>query len=261
MAELDPFEAMGGGVKVNGAWVPKNHPLAQQAGPQGQQLNAVHGAANTVPRQAGNAQTYSQTPGAAPGPFTGNQGAQDVVRNSYLQQATQGTQINRNDPVIRQQTDAFSAGQDRSRRQYESEAAERLSAQGMGNSGAMLQERRLGAERAGQASGAFEAQLVARELENRRGEIKDALTNLRGVISNDQAMALQRELAELDAQLKREGLSQSGSLGGRELDIRDKLGMGALNVDMIRAMLQNQQFGVDAGIRIGDLEGRYAPWR
>jgi hypothetical protein len=108
--------------------------------------------------------------------------------------------------------------------------------------------------------GAFEAQLVQRELENRRAEIADALTNLRGMITSDQAAALQRELASLDAAIRREGLAQSGDLGARDLAIKDKLGTGALNVDLLRALLQNEQFGVDAGIRIGDLEARYSPW-
>lgn len=31
---VDPFAAMGGGVFINGGWVPKNHPLAQQAAAQ-----------------------------------------------------------------------------------------------------------------------------------------------------------------------------------------------------------------------------------
>jgi hypothetical protein len=210
--------------------------------------------ATTVPQQAQNAQTYSATPGAAPTANTSNQGTQDVVRNSYLQQATQGTQVDRNDPNFRQQADAFGAIQDRTRRQYQSEAAERLSAQGLGNSGAMENERRLSNENAANAQGAFESQLVARELQNRREEIQNALTNLRGMISADQAAELQRQLAELDAALKREGVSAQTGLGQQELALKDKLGMAGINVDLMRALLQNQQFGTSAGIQIGEIE-------
>ena len=210
--------------------------------------------AGSVATQAANSETYSATPGAAPAAATTNQGTQDVVRNSYIEQATQGTTVDRNDPNFKQQLDPFVAGQDRARRQYESEQAERLSAQGLGNSGAMTAERRVGAERAGQASGAFESELVGRELENKRSEIKDALAGLRGMISNDQANALQAKLAELDAAIKREGIAQTGSLGSQELGIKDRLGTGALNVDLLRALLSNQQFGTDAGIRIGQAE-------
>jgi hypothetical protein len=262
---MTPAEANAAGL----AWVDENHPLygtkgfagynGGAAAPSGSTTAARAGTTTngTVQGQAANASTYSQTPAAAPLANTANQGAQDVLRNSYLQQATQSTTIDRNDPNFRQQADAFGATQDRARRQYQSEAAERLSAQGLGNSGAMEQERRFADERAATAQGSFEAQLVGRELENRRAEIKDSLAGLRGIISNDQALAMQKQLAELDAAIKRESLAQSGSLGSQELGIKDKLGTGALNVDLLRALLQNQQFGTESGIRIGEDEMNY----
>ncbi len=262
-----PQEATAAGL----GWVDPNHPLYGTPGYVGAQTAAPGAVAagplvppppggpvapgpGAISAQAGNASTYSQTPGAAPAANTANQGAQDVVRNSYLAQATQGTAVGRDDPAVRAQSEAFRYNTEREKNAYLDDQAERLSAQGLGQSGAMDQERRYASERAGQSAGAFESQLVARELENRRAEIKDALTNLRGVISGDQAMALQRELSELDAALKREGLAQSGSLGSQELSLKDRLGTGALNIDLMRALLQNQQFGTDAGIRIGDLE-------
>lgn len=260
MPSQDPFTALGGGVQLpNGGWVPRDHPLAQPYLSQSPNTPATAGTAantpgNTVQGQSSAAQTYSATPGAAPAPFTSNQGTQDVVRNTYLQQATQGTTIDRNDPNFRQQADAYSATQDRARRQYQSEAAERLSAQGLGNSGAMQQERRFSDEQAANSKGQFESELVARELTNRRDEIKDALSGLHGMVSGDQAAALQQQLAQLDAAIKREGLAQSGTLGARDLSIKDKLGTGALNVDLMKALLQNQQFGKDLGLRIGDAE-------
>jgi hypothetical protein len=244
----DPFAAIGGGVQLpDGGWVPKDHPLAKThlaSNPVTAAAPATPGAAapTTVAGAATAASTYSSTPGAAPNPYTANQGTQDVVRNSYLERATQGTTIDRNDPNFRQQVDPYAAAQERARRGYISEAAERLSARGKAGSGELDLERRIASERAGQATGLFESQLVARELQNRRDEIKDALTNLKGLISADQAGALQRELAELEAALKREGLAQSGSLGSADLSLRDKLGTGALNVDLLRALLQNDQF-------------------
>jgi hypothetical protein len=265
MAVKAGWEDLGNGLvrntKVYGGVVDVNNPMytnyQEQPTTGGGIPGAQGGPASTVQQQAGNAATYSSTPGAAPSANTSNQGTQDVVRNSYLQQATQGTKVDLNDPNFKQQIDTFNAGSDRARREYQSQAAERLSAQGLGNSGAMQNERRLSDEQAATSQGAFQAQLVSRELENRRNEIKDALTNLRGIISGDQAMALQKQLADLDAAIKREGLSQSGTLGAGDLALRDKLGTGALNMDLLRALLQNQQFGTDAGIRIGDLEARY----
>lgn len=192
--------------------------------------------------QAANAQTYSISPDAAPAPFTANQGTQDVVRNTYLARATQGTQIDRNDPNFRQQVEPFEAAQERGRRTYLNEQAERLGAQGLGNSGAMQQEARMASERAAQNVGQFESQLVGRELENRRNEIKEALSGLGGMLTADQTRGLQRELADLDAAIKRE------------------LGTGALNIDLLRALLQNDQFRDQLGVNIGEIEARYSPW-
>lgn len=256
------------------SWVPPDHAMAWKptAGAPGDVVTGDPGpgatGANTVPGQANAAQTYSTTPGGKPLDHTTNQGTQDVVRNSYLQQATQGTQVDTNDPNFKQQLDPFVAEQERSRKQYEAEQAERMSAAGLGSSGAMQNERRLGAEKAGQASGAFKSQLVTRELENRRNEIKEALSGLRGMISEDQQRDLQKQLGQLDATIKRESLSQSGAISQAELALKDKLGTGALNMDMMRALLQNNQFAANLTQeqrqhldRLGfDLSGRQADW-
>ena len=210
--------------------------------------------ATNVQDQAKAASTYSATPGSAPAPNTTNQGTQDVVRNTYLQQATQPTNVDRNNPNVRPQADAYAAAQDRARRQYESESAERLSAQGLGSSGAMQNERRLAMERAAQNTGSFEAQLVGNELKALRTEKQMALDQLLKAGQIDQANALQRELAKIDAQLKQAGIDVQSSLGGREIDVKDKLGTGGLNVDMMRLLMQQQQFGDQLGFNIADRE-------
>jgi len=213
--------------------------------------------AGSIPQQAGNASTYSQTPGAAPVQNTTNQGTQDVVRNSYLQQATQGTTIDRNDPNFKQQVDPYNAAVERQKQGYLADAAERMSAKGMGDSGAMDTERRMANERAGEAQGSFESQLVGRELQNRRAEIQNALASLGSMVNSDQGRALQKQLADLDAQLKQAGLSQSGSLGAQELALKDKLGTGGLNIDLMRLLQQGQQFGDQLGFNVAD---RTAYW-
>lgn len=172
-----------------------------------------------------------------------DEASKNAIRELLMKMAMQGTAVDRNDPNLQQQVEPFAAQQERFRRQYESEGAERLSAQGLGSSGAMEQERRLGMERAGQNTGLFESQLVAQELQTRRDEIKFALENLRGMLSTEQSLGLQQQLAQLDAALKRESLAQQGSQFDRSLSQRD------------------HEFGIDSGIRIGEVEARYAPWR
>ncbi len=276
-AGADPFTAMGGGVNINGNWFPKDHPGAIEWMKNNPQSAAPAAGAPAIPGTPGTpatpgapasgnpadiakaASTVSATPGAAPTANTTNQGTQDVFRNSLLERATQSTAVDPNDPNIKQQVDPFAAAQERSRRQYESEAAERLSAKGMGSSGAMDAERRFGAERAGQATGMFQSQLVQGELQNKRNEIQDALTQLGDSISGDQKNALTQKLADLDATLKREGyasgerissadnatkregIASGERVGNREIDVKDRLGTAANNNDLIRSMLQNQQ--------------------
>lgn len=245
-----PQEAAAAGL----GWVDENHPLYGTPGYVGAKPattpNVASGGAasggvggNSIPTQAAAASTYSNTPGATPAANTTNQGTQDAVRNSWLAQATQGTTVDPNDPNIKQQVDPFAAAQERSRRDYESQQAERLSAKGLGNSGALENERRYGMERAGQATGAFKSQLIGQELQNRRKEIQDALNSLGDTISNDQKNALTKQLADLDATIKREGIAAGVNMNSADNSVRDKLGTGALNVDLIRALMQNQQFG------------------
>jgi hypothetical protein len=272
---MTPQQAQAAGL----GWVPVGHPLYGTAGfvgstpaTSGGAAGAAGGGSAYVPpnlapgtpgsspidTQNSNAQTYSQTPGAAPADNTTNQGTQDTVRNSYLQQIQKGTSVNTNDPNFRMQADAFAAAQERARRNQLDDVAQSSFQSGSRGSGAEQIERRMMDERAAQNVGSFEAELVGKELASRRDEIKNALSELGGMISNDQKNDLNRELAALDAAIKRESLAQTGSLGGRDLDLRDKLGTGALNIDMLRALLQNEQFGVDSGIRIGDLEAKYS---
>jgi DNA-binding transcriptional MerR regulator len=234
---------------ATGQIVDQNHPIYAKsqavgnvAGNPGPPAPGTPPPAGSVEAQGNNAQTYSSTPGAAPTKTTGNQGTQDVVRNSYLQQATQGTTVDRNDPNLKQQLDPYVAAQEREKRNYVSEQAERLSAKGLGDSGQMQQEQRLASENAANASGAFESQLVSRELQNKRAEIQNALSSLSGVLSADQQREMQTQLADLDATLKREGYSTQEGIAGQQNRTQMTLGQGALNVDMIKTLLQNQQF-------------------
>lgn len=261
LEEMTPAQAASAGL----GWVPKGHPLYGTAGYVGssagsalqQQAPDRAMPVQTVSGQAQAAQTYSATPGAAPTQNTMNQGAQDVVRNSYLQRATQGTTIDRNDPNIRQQSDAYGAAQERARRNAVDQAAEASFAAGTRGSGAERTEQRMISENAARNVGQFEAALVGRELENRRDEIKTALEAMRGQITVEQQATLQRELANLEAAIKRESLAQSGSLGAQDIQLRDKLGTGALNADLMRILLQNQQFDKNLGFDIGNAEMGY----
>lgn len=207
---------------------------------------------STIPGQAGAASTYSATPGVAPSATTTNQGTQDVVRNSYLERASAPLKDPRTQPGYQIQTDAFNAATERARRDASGDLAEGTA--GSGQTGMQTSEQRLINERAGQARGNFSADLVRQDLQNQRDDTNKALESLRGMISDDQTRQLQDKLAAIDAQLKQQSLSSSTDLGNRELSLRDKLGTGGLNLDMIRTLLQNDQFNNNLGFNIGDRE-------
>jgi hypothetical protein len=143
---------------------------------------------------------------------------QDDRANAFYDQLRQRSQqslnIDRNDPIIRSQADAYSANQERAKRNYLSDIAEQR-----GPIANIQGERRMASERVGQATGAFEAELMGRELSARRDEIAQALSLMAGRLTSEQALALQRELGLIDAELKRMSIQQTGQLGNRSLDI------------------------------------------
>lgn len=118
-----------------------------------------------------------------------------------LARSQQGLDVDRNTPVIRQQADAYSANAQRARREYLNDQAESV-----GPIGNIVGEERLTAERVGQATGAFEAELMGRELQAKRDEIAQALTLMSGRLTTEQTLELQKELGLLDAAIRREGL-------------------------------------------------------
>ena len=145
------------------------------------------------------AQQWTQSSAAAPP-------AQDPRAEALYQQllgrSQQGLGITRNDPTIRAQADAYGANEERAKRNYLSDTAEQA-----GPYANLQGERRMASERQGQRTGSFEAELMGRELTSRRQEIAQALTSMQGMLSADQQAGLMREMAALDAAIKREGLA------------------------------------------------------
>lgn len=143
-----------------------------------------------------------------------NKGRADSLYGTLMGRANQGLNVNRNDPVIRAQADAYSANVERNRRNYLSDVAERS-----GPLSNLRGEQRMAAEKAGQATGGFEADLMGRELTARRQEIANALSGMGGMLSGDQAAQLQRELARMDQAIKEAGTGISSRSVGNQYDL------------------------------------------
>ncbi len=181
--------------------------------------------------QNGSAQQWNTPP--AEGILQGQASAaagQNGQRNSDLWntlwgRATQSTQVDRNDPAVRQQADAYAANETRSSRNYLADLAEKA------NPNANLRgETRLAAERVGQRTGTMEAGLIGQELQAKRQEIADALSGLKGMLSQDQQLEAQKQLSVLDSQLKQMGYNQNWNL----------------------ALMQNDQFTKQLGLNAED---------
>lgn len=132
----------------------------------------------------------------------GTTAQRDALYNTLLARSNQGLAVSPTDANIRQQADPYAAQVERSRRNYLADTAEKA------NPLANLQgEARVTAEKAGQANGLFESQLVGREMQAKRDEIAQALSGMQGMLSQEQQLAMQSQLAQLDAAIRNRQIS------------------------------------------------------
>lgn len=150
----------------------------------------------------------------------------DQLYGTLMGRAQQATNVDANDPIIKGQVDNFRNAQTRSQRDYLSNVAE-----GGGPLQNMRGEQRMAAEHSGINTANFQGELLGRELGSRRAEISDALHSMGGMLGADQQANLQRELSNIDTQMRSVGQGMQGA--GM---------MGSLGNDLMRAMMQNNQF-------------------
>lgn len=165
-----------------------------------------------VPKNATPAQQWN----AQPAPAQPTSGTGDALMALLMERAGQGTNVSRNDPTIRAQVDPMVAQMERAKRNYLSDVAE-----ARGPHANIAGEQRMAAERFGQQAGLLESQVIGREIDARRNEIQQTLQLWGSLLSNDQRIALQRELSQLEAALSREGMAQGNDQFMRELALRE----------------------------------------
>lgn len=119
-----------------------------------------------------------------------------------MQRIKQPLTPDRDDPLIRGQADAYSANQTRQMRDTMADAAERG-----GPYTNLSADSRLAAERAGQASGAFESELMGREQDARRAEVQQALDLYGSQLTEQERQSLQMELAQMSDATQRYGMN------------------------------------------------------
>lgn len=174
-------------------------------------------------------------------------GRADALYGTLTTRANQSLAVDRNDPMVRQQADAYSANAERQSRGYLADLAERA-----GPTANLLGEQRLAHERVGQATGTFEAGLIGKELQARRDEIAQALAQMGNALSADQARGLQQQLATIDGVMKQKGFDIQSQLGNRGLDVQSQLGNRGLDIDWQKALMSNDQFTAQLGLNAAD---------
>jgi hypothetical protein len=154
------------------------------------------------------------------------------------------------DPTLAPQMDAFRAMRQRAAERQRSSAAERAAQTGTLNSGGFdTTVAGIEAQR-GLDEANFGAGLLGQEQTARRAELMQALQ-----------LAAQMGDAEAARELQRMSLDLNRTLGTGDLDLRNRaltqqgqLGRGSLGLDLLRALMQNDQFFSGLGLNAAQLQ-------
>jgi hypothetical protein len=205
-----------------------------------------------------------------------------AFKDALMKQLTNTGTPSLDDPALKAQSDAYAVGQQRSLDAARSAMAERAAADGSSgvNSGAFDSGLAGLYQQQGENQAGFNANLVGNELTQQRNQLAQYAAIAGNTLSGEDARALQERIANLDAQIKREemaqqggqfsqsldeqkratdldaaiknaGIAQSGALGQGDLSLRDKLGTGGLNAQLLQLLMQNSQFGQNLGANVG----------
>lgn len=243
-ASKDPFSQVGGGSYVNGTWYPSSHPLAQQSGSP-TSPTATSGAVpspNAPPTSANGALT-SPTSTGAPTTVTG------AFQQALMSQLTPGP-VSAASPEVAPAITANKNAEQRNFEQQRAQTAERAASQGLDQNAFNSQLTGLGQERA-LREGQFAGNAVASLAQQRAQQITSALALAGGMLSDQDRMALQKELAQLQAQVQRESIASGNTLGQGDLTLRRDLGEGGLNLGLLNSLLGNEQYNSGLGAQLG----------
>jgi hypothetical protein len=193
-----------GGSSGGGGGASSASPVGQAMAAPGSAASGQSALSNTLTSQTGNDMKVRQE-----------------LIDQLLARARQSVMDNpESQAIIRRQSDTFAAQQERARRNYLADAAEDL-----GPNANLRNESRMTAEKVGQATAGFEAELMGRELTAKRAEIADALSAMESLIATGQGTALtvqaqelQRQKMLLDDALAKLGLKQNNSQFNANLD-------------------------------------------
>ncbi len=133
------------------------------------------------------------------------------------------------DPNLQPQMAAYEKTAQRGNMSNRAALAERMTAEGLGSSGAMDAGIERGNQNTADATAGYGARLVGEEVKARRTEVMQALQLAMQLGATEEENALRRELAQLDAQLRTSAL-----------DVSKGLGQGQLNLGLLNSLFGKQ---------------------
>ncbi len=176
-----------------------------------QDWQADEAAGKHAPAPGGGGATSGAMGAGAPGSDFQNQ-----IRALLMQQlGTLSRPVDANDPLIAGEMQAQERTLERNRQDRRAAAAERMAFTGLNSggagSGAFEAENNAGFEDKGQALSGIQAQLFSRATEQKRAQLNQLLNLAMQSGDAESARALQLQIANMDAELRRMGLSQQAS--------------------------------------------------
>lgn len=148
------------------------------------------------------------------------------------------------DADLAPQQAAFSSAARKAEQRNRAAMAERMAAQGNLDSGAFDSVVERGGMNTQSLEAANAAQLVGERSRQRLAELQTIMQMGAGVMSADQQQELQRQMALLDAEIRR------NSFQG-DLSLRKTLGGGQMQLGLLDLLTKNQQFNDQLGFDIG----------
>jgi hypothetical protein len=155
------------------------------------------------------------------------------------------------DPQLQPASDTFRASQQRGANRMRSATAERAAQTGTLDSGGFDTEALGYQQDANFASSMNDSNLVLGEMDKRRDDLRQGISLAMASGQFDKQQALQRQLALLDAAQQQQSFGLSQELGRGDLNLRRELGIGGLELQG-RGLDLNRELGLaDIGVRQG----------
>ncbi len=184
---------------------PEGSTMAAPTTPQQQPYQTAAGTGNTIDA------------GSLPGMPTTNQFGNDI-RTQLLALLNQAP-VDASDPDIAPAIAANKVSSERSLQAENDQIAEAAYAQHLGGAGSTQAAMQAARESTGANEGSFSGNLVAQQALARRNQITQLLQVGAGVMTADQQQALQAQLANLDAMLRQESISNQNAQYYSGLDL------------------------------------------